>query len=91
MGFYNAIYKNELFFLPKLTFHYHLNKIYMAFYLLTCTCFNDVNGGRNLNLKESLLWVATRKNETKLRKTEKTLKKKIKAMKVTSVKMIYQI
>ena len=25
--------KTDFFFLPKLTFHYHLNKIYMAFYL----------------------------------------------------------
>ena len=33
----------------------------------------------------------TRKNETKLRKAEKTWKKKITAMKVTSVKMRYQI
>ena len=65
--------------------------LYIAFYLLTWTYFNDVNGGKNLNLKESFLWVATRKNETKLRKTEKTWKKKITAMKVTSVKMRYQI
>ena len=79
------------FFLPKLTFQHHLNKIYMAFYLLTWTYFNDVNGGKNLNLKESFLWVATGKNETKLRKTEKIWKKKITAMKVTSVKMRYQI
>ena len=35
--------------------------------------------------------VAARKNETKLRKTEKTWKKKITAMKVTSVKVRYQI
>ena len=35
--------------------------------------------------------VAARKNETKLRKTEKTWKKKITPMKVTSVKMRYQI
>ena len=55
MGFDNPIYKNELFFSTKLTFHYHLNKIYMAFYLLTLAYFNDVNGGKNLNLKESFL------------------------------------
>ena len=36
----------------------------MAFYLLTWTYFNDVNGSKNLKLKESFLWVATRKNET---------------------------
>ena len=33
-------------------------------------------------MKESFLWVATIKNETKLRKTVKTWKKKITAMKV---------
>ena len=43
------------------------------------------------NLKESFLRAATRKNEKKLRKTEKTWKKKITPMKVTSVKMRYQI
>ena len=35
-----------------------------------------------LNLKESFSLAAIRKNETKLRKTEKTRKKKITAMKV---------
>ena len=35
--------------------------------------------------------IATRKNETKLRKPEKTWKKKIAPMKMTSVKMRYQI
>ena len=41
-----------------------------------------------LNLKESFLGAATRKNQTKLRNSEKTWKKKITAMKV---KMRYQI
>ena len=77
--------KINFFFLPKLTFQYHLNKIYMAFYLLTWTYFNDVNSSKNLKLKESFLWVATRKNETKLRKTEKTWKKKVTAMKVRRI------
>ena len=34
---------------------------------------------------------ATRKNEAKLRKTEKAQKKKIAPMKVTSAKMRYQL
>ena len=80
-----------VFFLLKLTFYYHLNKIYMAFYSLTWTYLNDVNGGKNLSLKESFLWAATIKNEAKLIKTEKTWKKKITAMKATLVKMRYQI
>ena len=29
----------------------------------------------NLNLKKSFLWAASRKNETKLRKTEKNMEK----------------
>ena len=37
------------FFLPKLTFQQHLHKyIYKAFYSLTWTYFNDVNGSRNI-------------------------------------------
>ena len=86
MGFYKSNYKNELFFFQNSLLAPFTQDIYMAFYLPTSTYFNDVNGGRNiystLNLKESFLWVATRKNETKLRKTEKAWKKKIKAMKV---------
>ena len=46
--------------------------IYTIFYLLTWTYFHDVNGGRNILINSQL---ATRKNERKLRKTEKTWKK----------------
>ena len=87
--------KINFFFLPKLTFQHHLHKIYMAFYLLTWTYFNDVNEGRNIlinsQLKKLFLWATARKNETKLRKIEMTWNKKITAMKVTSRKMRYQI
>ena len=48
----------------------------MACYLLTWTCFNDVNGHRNILIKSQLTGIlfmkATRQNETKLRQTEKT-------------------
>ena len=44
----------------------------------------------NSQLKECFLGAVTRKNEKKLRKTEKTWKK-ITSMKVTSLKMRYQI
>ena len=54
----------------------------MAFNLLTWTYFNDVSVGRNILMNSQ---------QTKLRKTEKTWKKKITLMKVTSVKMRYQI
>ena len=51
----------------------------MAFYLLVWTYFNDVNVGRNIlmnsELKECFLGAVTRKNETKLRKTEKNMEK----------------
>ena len=33
MGFYNPIYQNELFFLPKLTFQHHLRKIYIWLFI----------------------------------------------------------
>ena len=67
MGFYNLIYKNKLFFSSKTHIQHHLSKMYMAFYLLTWTYFNDVNGGKNLNLKESL-------QQEKMKQTEKDRK-----------------
>ena len=33
MGYYNPVYKNEHFFLPKLTFQHHLHKIYIYIYI----------------------------------------------------------
>ena len=42
----------------------------MTYYLLPWR-----HGGKNLNLKESFLWVTTTKNETKLRKTEKNMER----------------
>ena len=69
--------QNELFFLPKRVFQYHLNK---AFYLPTWIYFNDVNVGRNSlinsQLRRILFIAATRKNEAKMRKTEKKHGKK---------------
>ena len=83
------------FFLTKLPLQCNLHKICIAFYLLRRTYFNDGNVGRkilmNSQLKKSFSGAATRQNETKLRKTEKTWKKNIIPMKVTSVKMRYQI
>ena len=43
------------------------------------------------NIERILFRKATRKNETKLRKKEKTWKKKTTPMEVTPVKMRYQI
>ena len=56
--------------------------IYMTFYLLTWTYFNDVNGGRNILINSQPKMSSDKKNWKKLRKTEKTWKKKITAMKV---------
>ena len=87
--------KMNFFLLPKLTLLHHLHKIYMAFYLLTWTYFNNVNGGRNTlinsQLKRIRFMSSDKKKRTKLRKTEKTWKNKITALKVTSVKMRCQI
>ena len=61
--------------------------IYVTFYLLTGTYFNDVNGGRsiltNTQLKRILFMSSKKKkkNETKLRRRKKSWKK-ITAMKV---------
>ena len=62
----------------------------MVFYLLSGTYFNDVNGSRNIlinfQLKRILFIIGgkkKKKNETKLRKTEKTWKKIIKPMEAT--------
>ena len=60
--------KMNLFFLPKLTFQHHLHKIYMVFYLLTWTCFNGVNGGRNILINSQL---STSSDKKKWNKTEK--------------------
>ena len=96
MAFYNPIYKYELFFLPKFTLEHHLHKIYiyiyMAFYWITWTYFNDVNGGRNILMNSQLkriLFMSS--NQKKWNKTEKDRKNmKITTMKVTLVKMRYQ-
>ena len=42
------------FFLAKLTFQHHLYMIYIAFYLLRGTYFNDVNVGRNVLMNSQL-------------------------------------
>ena len=70
--------------------------IYMAFYLLTWTCFNDVNGGRNILLNSQLkriLFISSDKKKwkkkKKLRKT--TEKQENKSNESDLVKMRYQI
>ena len=86
MGFYNPIYKNELFFLPKSPF---TQDIYMAFYLLTWTYFNDVNVGRNILINSQLKRIFFYERRNKTEKDRKNMK--ITAMKVTSVKIRCQI
>ena len=88
MRFYNPIYKKELFFFQNSPF---TQDIYMAFYLLTWTYFNDVNGGRNVlinsQFKRSIFMSS---DKIKWNKTEKDRKNmNITAMKVTSVKIRY--
>ena len=94
MGFYNPIYKNELFFSSKT----HISTPFaqdIYGLLFTNININDVIGGRNILINSFILRVlfmrSDKKIETKLRKTEKTLKNKITAMKANSVKMRYQI
>ena len=63
-------------FLAKLTFQNHLHMIYIAFYLLRGTYFNDVNVGRNILMNSQLKRIhfmsSDKKNEIKLSKTEKS-------------------
>ena len=72
--------KTNFFFLPKLTLQHHLHKIYMAFYLLTWTYFNDVNGSRNIlmnsQLKRILFMSSDKKKWNKTEKDRNDLEKK---------------
>ena len=64
--------KINFFFLPKLTFQHHLHKIYMAFYLLTWTYFNDFKEGRNILINSQLKRIIFMSNgKKKWNKTEK--------------------
>ena len=76
MGFYNPNYKNELFLFSKTYISTPFAQdIYMAFYLLTWTYFNDVNGGRNFLINSQLkriLFISS--DKTKWKKTEKDRK-----------------
>ena len=85
-----------IFFLPKHTFLHHLRKIYMAFYLLTWTYFNDVNGGRNIlinsQLKRILFFRKQWQENTKQNwKRQKNMEKENKTDRSDLVKMRYQI
>ena len=95
MGFNNPIYKNEPFFLPKLTLQHHLHNICMAFYLLIWTYFNDVNGGRNILinswLKRILFISSGNKKWNKTEKDRKNMEKENKTDGSDLVKMRYQI
>ena len=63
------------FFFFKLTFQHHLHKIYMVFYSLTWTYFNDVNGGRNILIQSQLKRILFMSSDTKKwNKTEKDRK-----------------
>ena len=62
LGFFDPIYKNNLFFLPKLNtictiYIYIYIYIYYTYglFLLIWTYFNDVNGGRNILINSQQL------------------------------------
>ena len=97
MGFYKSIYKNELFFSSKTHISAPFTQdIYMTFYLLTWTYFNDVNGGRNIlinsQLKRILFMSSDKKKWNKTEKDRKNMEKENNSNESeTSVKMRYQI
>ena len=83
IAFYNPIYKND-FFLSKLFLLHHLYKIYMAFYLLTWTYFNEVIVGRNILIDSQVKRNLFIRSEEKIgNKTQKDRKNMEKPMKVT--------
>ena len=69
--------KMNFFLLPKLTFQHHLHKvyIYMAFYLLTWTYFNDVNGGRNILINSQLKRILFMSSDKKMKQIWERKKK----------------
>ena len=96
MGFYNPIYKNEFFSSKTHTSTPFAQDIHMAFYLLTWTYFNDVNGGRNIlinsQLKRILFMSSDKKKWNKTEKDRKNIEKDNNSNESeTSVKIRYQI
>ena len=95
MGFFKPIYKIELFFSSKIHISTLFTQdIYIAFYLLKWTYFNDVNGGRNIlinsHFKRVLFISSGKKKQSKTEKDKKSWKKK-KSDGSDSVKMTYHI
>ena len=69
----------NFFFLPKLTFQLHLHKVYMAFYLLTWTYFNNLNVDRKIllnSLKTFLFMSSDNKKWNKTNKDRKNMQKR---------------
>ena len=64
----------NFFPLPILTFQHHLHEIYMVFYLLTWTYFNDVNVGRNILINSQLKRILFVSSDKKWNKTEQDRK-----------------
>ena len=96
MGFYKSIYKNELFSSRTHISAPSTQDIYMTFYLLAWTYFNDVNGGRNIlinsQLKIILFMSSYKKKRNKSEKDRKNMEKENNSNEnETSVKMRYQI
>ena len=97
MRFYNPIYKNELLFSSKNQISTPFAQdIYMTFYLLTWTYFNDVNGDRNIlinsQLKRILFMSSYKKKWNKTEKDSKNTEKENNSNESeNSVKMRYQI
>ena len=95
MGFYKSIYKFFFSFKSHISAPF-TQDIYMTFYLLTWTYFNDVNGGRNIlinsQLKIILFMSSYKKKRNKTEKDRKNMEKENNSNEnETSVKKRYQI
>ena len=75
VGFYNPTYKNEFFFFQNSHLTSFARDIYMAFYLLTWTCFNDVIGFRNILINSQLKRILFISSDKKMKQNWERQKK----------------
>ena len=76
MEFYKSIYKNDFFFFQTHILAPFTQDIYMTFYLLTWTYFNDVNGGRNILINSQLKRILFMSSDKKIKQKWERQKKR---------------
>ena len=76
MEFYKSIYKNDFFFFQTHISAPFTQDIYMTFYLLTWTNFNDVNEGRNILINSQLKRILFMSSDKKIKQKWERQKKR---------------